>query len=199
MNSPMATGTIVTDSRLALPMASVFVHASGLKSRPSCASRLNTGRNDTVMMSSEKKSAGPTSLEARTTTSHRSPVVSTRVCSSSPSSPGMGTPIARARSRFSSIARSRCLCMFSIMTIAPSIIAPIAIAMPPRLMMSAPRPRVRMAMKAMRIPSGSVRITTSALRTCTRKSTVTSATTRDSSSSLPFSVPIARWIRSERS
>ena len=62
MKRPMATGTSVTDSRLAAAIAKVFVNASGLNRRPSCPSRVNTGRNETVMMRSEKKSAGPTSF-----------------------------------------------------------------------------------------------------------------------------------------
>ncbi len=69
MNSPIATGTSVTDSRLAAAIAKVLVNASGLNSRPSCPSSVKTGRKDTVMMSSEKKSAGPTSLADSTTTS----------------------------------------------------------------------------------------------------------------------------------
>ncbi len=64
--------------------------------------------------------------------------------------------------------------MFSIMTMAASIMAPMAMAIPPRLMMSAPRPRNRMAMNAIRIPSGNVRIATRALRTWKRKTTQTS-------------------------
>ena len=52
--------------------------------------------------------------------------------------------------------------MFSIITIAASIIAPIAIAMPPSDMMSAPTPTQRMATNAIRIPTGSVRMATSA-------------------------------------
>ena len=59
MNSPIVTGTSVTDSRLAAAIANVLVNASGLNSRPSCPSSVKTGRNETVMMSSEKKSAGP--------------------------------------------------------------------------------------------------------------------------------------------
>jgi hypothetical protein len=89
--------------------------------------------------------------------------------------------------------------MFSTITIAASIMAPIAMAMPPRLMMSAPSPSALMAMNAIRIPSGSVRIATSALRAWSRKTSVTSATTTDSSSSLTLSVSIARRMRSERS
>ncbi len=81
-----------------------------------------------------------------------------------------------------------CLCAFSIITIAASTIAPIAIAMPPRLMMFEPRPSERMAMKANRMPSGSVMIATSALRTWSRKITHTAATIRLSSSSVHLQV-----------
>ena len=51
----------------------------------------------------------------------------------------------------------------------------------------------------MRIPTGSVRIATSAERACRRKTRQTSATTRLSSSSLPRRFSIARSIRSLRS
>ena len=73
-------------------------------------------------------------------------------------------------------ARSRCLCAFSIMTIAASTIAPIAMAMPPRLMMLEPRPSAFMAANAMSTPTGSIRIATRALRTCSRNTMQTSAT-----------------------
>ena len=116
------------------------------------------GRNETVMMSSEKKSAGPTSLAESTTMRQRSAGESREVSSRAPAT---GSPAASA---CASTARSRCLCMFSIMTIAASIIAPIAMAMPPSDMMSAPTPTCRMAMKAIRIPIGSVMIATSAER-----------------------------------
>jgi hypothetical protein len=52
---------------------------------------------------------------------------------------------------------------FSTITIAASIIAPMAIAMPPSDMILAFRPSIRMARMAMRIPIGRVRIATSAL------------------------------------
>ena len=133
----------MTDSSAAPAIANVLVKASGLKSRPSCCSSENTGRNDTVMMSSEKKSGGPTCFVASRTTSHR------------------GRPSAR----------SRCLCMFSIITIAASTIAPIAIAIPPRLMMLALTPMARMTRNEIRMPSGSVTIATSAERRCSRNST----------------------------
>ena len=61
-----------------------------------------------MMISREKNSAGPTSIAASTSALSRG---------------------------VSGAARSRCLCAFSIITIAASTIAPMAIAMPPRLMM----------------------------------------------------------------
>ena len=70
--------------------------------------------------------------------------------------------------------------MFSIITIAASIIAPIAMAMPPSDMMSAPTPTPRIAMNAMRMPMGSVRIATSAELACSRNTMQTSATMIDS-------------------
>ena len=107
-NSIMSAGTSVTDRKAPAAMANVLVKASGLNRRPSCASSAKIGRNDTVMMSSEKNSAGPTSIAASIRISAR------------------GLPGG---------ARSRCLCAFSIMTIAASTMAPMAMAMPPRLMM----------------------------------------------------------------
>jgi len=56
-----------------------------------------------------------------------------------------------------------------------------------------------MAMKAIRMPSGSVMMATSALRTCSRKITHTAATIRLSSSSVHLRLPIARSMSSERS
>ena len=130
------------------------------------------GRNETVMISRLKNSAGPTSLAASISTSMRG---------------------------LSGGARSRCLWAFSIMTIAASIIAPMAMAMPPRLMMLEPMPNAFMAAKAIRMPTGSIRMATSALRTCSRKTMQTSATTMLSSVSVFFNVSMASWIRLERS
>ncbi len=79
------------------------------------------------MMSSEKKSAGPTSLQASIIASSREP----------PSG-----------------SRSMCLCAFSIITMAASTMAPIAIAMPPRLMMFEFMPSRRIAMNAISTPIG---------------------------------------------
>ena len=163
--SSISTGTSVTDSIAAPAMAKVLVKASGLKSRPSCASSVNTGRNETVMMSRLKKSAGPTSLAASMMVSWR------------------GLPGG---------ARSRCLCAFSIITMAASIIAPMAMAIPPRLMMFELMPSPCMTRKAKRMPTGSIRIATRALRACIRKTMQTSPTIRLSSSSVRSSVSMAR-------
>jgi len=66
MNIVISTGTNVI-ARIDAPIiANVFVNASGLNIRPSCASRRNTGTKDTTMMASEKKIARATCLAART-------------------------------------------------------------------------------------------------------------------------------------
>ena len=67
------------------------------------------------------------------------------------------------------------------MTMAASTMAPMAMAMPPRLMMLEPMPSACMAMKAISTPTGRVTMATSAERTCSRKTTQTAATTRHSS------------------
>ncbi len=87
------------------------MNASGLKSRPSVASSVNTGMNETVIIKSEKKMLGPTSCIASTITLTRSP----------------GLPSACQCSSF--------LWMFSIRMIDASTMAPRATAMPPRDMM----------------------------------------------------------------
>src|SRR5882762_825945 len=56
----ISTGTSVMASKDEKPTANVFVHASGRNILPSCASSRKTGKNDTTMISSEKKIAGPT-------------------------------------------------------------------------------------------------------------------------------------------
>ena len=93
----------------------VLVKASGLNKRPSCAVSENTGRKLTVMTRSEKNSGRPTVFAAATITSMRSPLFGSRPCSSRNC--------------------SRDLWAFSTMMMAASIIAPIAIAMPPSDMM----------------------------------------------------------------
>ena len=85
------------------------------------------------------------------------------------------------------------------MMIAASIIAPMAIAIPPRLMMFEPRPMYFIARNDRRIESGSVRMATSALRMCQRNTTHTSETMIASSISFSVRLSMERSIRSERS
>ena len=88
--------------------------------------------------------------------------------------------------------RSRCLCAFSIITMAASTMAPMAMAMPPRLMILEFKPSRYIAMNAISTPIGSIRIATSALRACSRNRTQTRATTALSSSSVRRRVSTAR-------
>ena len=74
-----------------------------------------------------------------------------------------------------------------------------AIAMPPRDMMLALTPWWYMTMKAARMPSGSEMMATKAERRWNRKMKHTTATTRNSSSSLKERFSTARSIRLERS
>ena len=106
MKYPINTGTSVIASAADAAIAYVLVKASGANILPSCASRVNTGTKLTVIISKRKNSAGRTSVAESTT-----------ICQ---------------RFSFVSGVRSMCLCIFSIMTIAPSIMAPMAIAIPPR-------------------------------------------------------------------
>ncbi len=92
-------------------MEYVLVKARGLNSRPSVASKVNTGTKLTVITNSEKKMLGPTSCIASTMASMR----------------GLGLPSSSQTSSF--------LWMFSIRMMLASTIAPMATAMPPRLMM----------------------------------------------------------------
>ena len=112
-NHSISTGTTVTEKSAAPAMAKVLVNASGLKRRPASAWSPKRGRNETVMIRSEKKSDGPTSTAASISTSRRGA---------------------------SSGARSRCLWAFSTMTMPASIMVPMAMAMPPSDMMLALMP-----------------------------------------------------------
>jgi len=91
------------------------------------------------------------------------------------------------------------LCAFSIITIAASTIAPIAMAIPPKDMMLAFTPCTRMTSKAASTPRGKVTIATSADRTCHRNNPQMIATTTNSSISLPVKFSTARSINCERS
>ena len=59
-NTIISAGTSVTDNTAAAAIANVLVKASGLNSRPSCASSVKIGMNETVMINRLKNSAGPT-------------------------------------------------------------------------------------------------------------------------------------------
>src|SRR5213080_2010591 len=106
-------GSSVIASTAAIAIEKFLVKASGLKSRPSCASSAKMGRNETAITRSEKKLGPPTSLTAAMTMSRKSP------------------------GRFSACQRSSFLCVCSTTTMAASTMAPIATAMPPRDMMLA--------------------------------------------------------------
>ncbi len=91
------------------------------------------------------------------------------------------------------------LCTFSIITIAASTSVPIAIAMPPSDMMLALMPCAFITMKADATAIGVTITTISPERRWNRNTKQTSATTRNSSSSLPLRWSTARWISEERS
>ena len=110
MNMTISTGTSVMASREEKPTASVFVHASGLNIRPSCASRRKTGRNETTIITSEKNNAGPTCFAAPMRTRTRS-------------------------DSFGDAFSERCRYPFSTITMAASTKTPIARANPPSDMM----------------------------------------------------------------
>jgi hypothetical protein len=151
------------------------VKASGLNRRPSTPCRLNTGRNDTVMTSKEKKSDGPTSCIAETITAGRLP----------------GRP--------SSSQCSSRLWTFSTRMTAASTMAPIATAMPPSDMMLAVSPCPSIGMNDRSTATGSVTMGTSALRAWSRNRKMTRLTTIISSISVRRSVPIESRISPERS
>ena len=169
----ISAGTSVTDSNAAAAMAKVLVKASGLNSRPSCASSVKIGRNDTVMISRLKNSAGPTSAAASISTStrglsgrgalqmlvgvldHHDGGVDHRADGDGDAAEAHDVG-ADARAAF-------------------------------------------IAANAIRMPTGSMMIATSALRTCSRNTMQTSATMMLSSISVVFSVSIAASIRLERS
>ena len=149
MSRVISTGTSVTPRNEAKNIENVFVNASGLKSRPSCAVSENTGMKLTVMTSSAKKSERPTLFAAPTITSKRSRLFGSRPCSSRKC--------------------SSALCAFSIMMMAESTIAPMAMAMPPSDMMLHVRSIHHIGMNERMIAIGSVMIATSDERTCQRK------------------------------
>ncbi len=171
MNTTISAGTKVMESIAAAAIANVFVQASGWNSRPSWASSAKIGRNEMVTISRLKNKEGATSTAAS---------IKIRV---------------RAAAGSCSIR----LCAFSIMTIAASTIAPMAMASPPRLIMFEPMSNTCMRPTAMSKPVGSTAIATSELRAWNRNNAHTTATMASSSSSVMDRVRIARVIRSARS
>ncbi len=167
-----SAGAKVMESTAAESMTKVLVKASGRKSRPACPVSVKTGRKLTAMMSSEKKMAGVTSRAA----SARS------LCRSAPGG-----------------ADSSRLWEASIMTISASTVAPMAMAIPPRLMMVAGMSSRYIGMKARATAMGSESMGSSADRTWSRKMRITAATVSISSSSARLSVPMERKMSSVRS
>ena len=100
---------------------------------------------------------------------------------------------------FSLTAWARCLWPFSTITMAPSTIVPMVIAMPPKDMILAFSPWNRITINAMRIPSGKVMIATKAERTCNRNSTTTRLTITSSCIKEVFKPSTALSMRSPRS
>ena len=72
-SKPTVAGTSVMANTAAIAIAKFFVNASGLNSRPSCASSVNTGRKETAITNKAKKLGPPTSLIADSRTSERLP------------------------------------------------------------------------------------------------------------------------------
>ena len=62
MNKIIKTGTKVIASIEAESIVNVFVYARGLKRSPSCPVRAKTGKKETTIIRSEKKTGFPTFL-----------------------------------------------------------------------------------------------------------------------------------------
>jgi len=133
---------------------------------------VKTGKNATAMISREKKMAGVTSFAASASS----------LCRSAPGP-----------------ACSSFLCDASIMTISASTVAPIAMAIPPRLMIVDGMSRRTMGMKEMATLMGSDKIGKSELRKCSRKRMITRLTTIASSMSACSSVSMERPMSPDRS
>ena len=104
----------------------------------------------------------------------------------------------RSSSSLTSVCESF-LWAFSIITIHASTIAPIAMAMPPKLMMFDSNPKSFIHKKVKAMVSGRTMITTSALLKCSKKSITTAKTTMLSSKRARLRLLIAFVIRSLRS
>ncbi len=155
-----------------ISITAVLVYASGLKSRPACPGSVKTGKKAMAMMSKEKKIAGVTSFAA----SARS------LCRSASGGPC-----------------SSFLCEASIITISASTVAPMAMAMPPRLMIVEGMSSRYMGMKESATATGREMMGKSELRKWRRKRMITALTVIASSSRASLSVSMERWISPERS
>src|SRR5215475_10060464 len=169
MSKTISTGTSVTPRNEAKNIENVLVKASGLNRRPSWAVSVKTGMKLTVITRSAKNSERPTLFAAVIITLTRSRPVGSRPCS-----------LRKC---------SSAVCAFSIMMIAESTIAPIAMAIPPNDMMLEVTFSHHIGMNERMIAIGSVMIATSDERTCQRKTMQTSATT--TLSSISFSRNVA--------
>ena len=118
------------------------------------------GKKDTVIISREKNSAGPTSREATAIVVQRS--------------------LSLSLAPFSFVACARCLCAFSTITMAPSTIVPMVMAIPPKDIILAFKPCHFITINAIRIPIGRVIIATKAERTCSKNKITTKLTTANS-------------------
>ena len=73
VKSMRIAGSRVRARVAAMSMVRFFVHASGLKSRPSWSRSVKTGMKATAIRRSEKKTDGPTSMSASRRTWWKSP------------------------------------------------------------------------------------------------------------------------------
>ena len=153
----MVSATIMEATR-----AKVLVQARGLKSFPSAAIMVNTGRKLTTVVLTAVTTAEPTSLVAASITS-------------SLSSPGPASP--------------RCFNMFSVTTIPISTMVPMAMAIPERATIFASTPNTFMAMKHMRTASGSNPEMSMELLRCMTMMRTTMMVTRISPARAELSVP----------
>jgi len=160
-------------------MAKVLVKASGVKSSPSWPERAKMGRKETTTSASAKKMGRPTCCAAWMIVSKRSAGVSSRPRTS--------------------LLRRSFLCAFSIMTMLASIMAPMAMAMPPRLMMLLPMPNSFISRKVVPMTRGRMSSTISDERRCMRNSPMTATTMMLSSMRVLLRLPMALSINPERS
>ncbi len=172
-------GTSVIERNAPAAIAKVFVNARGVNSIPSCPVSAKIGKNETTISASAKKIGRPTSCEDFKIISIRSlsvgilPSLCSNLCS--------------------------ILCAFSIITILASTIAPMAMAIPPRLIMFEPIPKSFISKKVKPTVSGRTRMTISEDRKCIKKSPMITTTMILSSMSVFFRVSTALSISPERS